>query len=294
MKRIDPKISDNTKQKLENRIYEIWNQDINFDDYQDSDTHKSLWRKIVRSIYKHEALVFTKVAAVLIILITSSVLLYNQFTVIEEYYVFNNESTPKTVALNDGSEVILNRNSSLYYTDKKDREVTLKGEAFFKIVKDSIHPFKVKTDSLNVMVYGTQFNVYAYQYTNEINVSLFSGKVAIQMENGIEEYIVPNEEFVYNFQNAQHTKKPFNHEATATWRNSKIVCENESLEELLQKLENYYNVSFSYNSSDLKDQVITGVFDIDKDLSRIFKVIEFSQNIKFNSIQANEYKVTVE
>src|SRR5688572_14328268 len=66
--------------------------------------------------------------------------------------------------LPDGSEVILNANSSISYSDGwekgGEREVWVKGEAFFKVAKTATKSkFIVHTDQLDVVVTGTQFNV---------------------------------------------------------------------------------------------------------------------------------------
>jgi len=63
----------------------------------------------------------------------------------------------KTIALLDGSEVILNAKSTLKYDEKNwknNREVFLKGEAFFKVQKGST--FNVTTGNGTVSVLGTQ------------------------------------------------------------------------------------------------------------------------------------------
>ncbi|MEM9687654.1 MAG: FecR domain-containing protein, partial [Bacteroidota bacterium] len=71
----------------------------------------------------------------------------------------------KKVTLPDGSTVILNAESSLTYpknfTDSI-RQVTLTGEAFFDIKRNTTQPFIVKTEYLSVKVLGTAFNVKSY------------------------------------------------------------------------------------------------------------------------------------
>ena len=68
----------------------------------------------------------------------------------------------RTIKLPDGTEVTLNHFSSLTYPEKfkkKHREVDLKGEAYFEVTKNREHPFIVQTESVNVEVLGTHFNV---------------------------------------------------------------------------------------------------------------------------------------
>ena len=72
--------------------------------------------------------------------------------------------------LPDHSVVWLNSGSTLRYPTvfKKDnRNVELKGEAYFEVEADRKRPFYVNTPAgLSVYVYGTKFNVNAYEDDN--------------------------------------------------------------------------------------------------------------------------------
>jgi len=83
--------------------------------------------------------------------------------------------------LPDGSAVWLNSGSSFSYPNKFDGEriVELTGEAYFNVEKQK-EPFKVKTKYGEVEVFGTQFNVKAYENDNHIETTLKSGEVLIQ------------------------------------------------------------------------------------------------------------------
>ncbi|WP_010528500.1 FecR family protein, partial [Thermophagus xiamenensis] len=62
--------------------------------------------------------------------------------------------------LPDGTTAWLNSGSTLSYTIPfKQRKVTLEGEGFFNVRKDSIHPFVVKGKQGAVRVLGTRFNI---------------------------------------------------------------------------------------------------------------------------------------
>ncbi len=87
-------------------------------------------------------------------------------------YFFNANTTDyktsfgeqKTVALLDGSDVVLNANSIISFNPKQwknKRIVYLQGEAFFKVKKDK-KPFEVKTQNGTIQVLGTRFNVTSY------------------------------------------------------------------------------------------------------------------------------------
>ena len=86
----------------------------------------------------------------------------------------------KTLSLPDGSQLILNANSSVTYsTDFIDnRKLILKGEAYFKVVKNPSSPFIVKTEQFETKVLGTSFTIKAYKnHPNQISV--LTGKVEV-------------------------------------------------------------------------------------------------------------------
>lgn len=117
---------------------------------------------------------FLKVAAIFIILLTSSYFLF-----------FNNTETfttkiaqTETLSLPDNSEVILNAQSKLSYNKKewqKDRVLNLDGEAFFKVTKGKT--FTVNTDEGTIKVLGTQFNVK--ERDNYFEVQCYEGSVRV-------------------------------------------------------------------------------------------------------------------
>lgn len=67
--------------------------------------------------------------------------------------------------LPDGTHVWLNSGTELSFMyDKRKgvREAVLDGEAYFEVMRDTLHPFVVETKELSVKVLGTKFNVKAY------------------------------------------------------------------------------------------------------------------------------------
>lgn len=57
----------------------------------------------------------------------------------------------------------------------------LTGEAYFKVVPDSLHPFLVYSGGVEVRVFGGKFNLKAYPEEFDIDVSLKEGKVKVAL-----------------------------------------------------------------------------------------------------------------
>lgn len=117
---------------------------------------------------------FLKVAAVVAVLLVSS------------YFIFFNNlksfetqiAQTQTIVLPDDSQAILNAKSELVYNKKtwdEQRDLELKGEAFFKVSKGA--KFTVHTSAGMVQVLGTQFNVK--QRENYFEVQCYHGVVAV-------------------------------------------------------------------------------------------------------------------
>lgn len=84
--------------------------------------------------------------------------------------------------LADGTRVWLNSETELEYPvvfTKKQRQVFLKGEAYFEVAPDSLHPFIVKTEQQNLRVLGTSFAIRAYANESVVLTTLETGKVNI-------------------------------------------------------------------------------------------------------------------
>lgn len=251
------------------------------------------WKKINASIAKTKRLtVYKKVASVAILIGIASAMgsmLFNTKSTTATVIV-NHENSPKYIDLNDGSKVILNRNSSLTYNNSY-REVSLKGEAYFTIKKDAKHPFKVHTDSLTVMVYGTQFNVYAYPKNHEVSVALYTGKVNIEEHNGTITNITPGEKYIKNFATQHYAITPFNNTNAVDWTNSKINCSEMKMSELLEKISNYYNVDFIVNRKEIYEKVVSGSFEINNNINHFLNIISFSHDIQYTKINYNTYQL---
>lgn len=113
------------------------------------------------------------------------------------------------LTLVDGSKVILEPNSTIKYApefSRAKRVVHLEGKAFFDVVKDSLSPFHVITNAVNVRVLGTSFNVTSFQ-DQPAEVSVVTGKVAVSVSGKDEETILrPNERVVQGLDNTELTK----------------------------------------------------------------------------------------
>ena len=102
-----------------------------------------------------------------------------------------------SVDLSDGSQVKLNRYSSLTYPKqfrKSTRLVKLNGEGYFVVEKNADKPFIVDLEEVLVEVLGTRFNVEGYRNNPDIITTLYQGSVAVSTPSGDESLILKPKE----------------------------------------------------------------------------------------------------
>ncbi len=112
-------------------------------------------------------------AAIVVLFATSYFLLFNNTSSFKTEF-----AQTKTFNLPDNSEVVLNANSEIIFSKKdwkESRNLTLEGEAYFKVQKGK--KFTVNTAIGEVTVLGTQFNVK--ERTNYFEVKTFEGLVRV-------------------------------------------------------------------------------------------------------------------
>ncbi len=106
-----------------------------------------------------------------------------QKSILNEGIIVQN-TTPNTreIKLEDGSTVKLASKSSISYPEHfgdKNRNVYLKGEAFFDVKKDPNKPFIVHAGNITTQVLGTSFSIKSYEEGKTIEVSVKTGRVSV-------------------------------------------------------------------------------------------------------------------
>lgn len=162
----------------------------------------------------------------------------------------------KTFALQDGSEVILNANSTISFNPKQfknKRIVYLQGEAFFKVKKDQ-KPFEVKTKTGTVQVLGTQFNVRSF--SDYFQVHCYSGKVKVVYKKG-EKILLPNE--VLSVLNGKNVHIAQNIHKSPLWIHGETSFKSTPVKYVFIALKNQYNMQIDDTKID-KNILFTGTF----------------------------------
>jgi ferric-dicitrate binding protein FerR (iron transport regulator) len=182
-----------------------------------------------------------------------------------------------SVFLPDGTEIILNSETTLLYPsffDPKNREVVLKGEAFFIVSKDEKHPFIVKAGGVNVRVLGTCFNVKAYDEENNVEITLEKGKVEVGLENR-NEYIQINsgQQAYFDKSSMILSTREVSLRNCLSWKEGKFYFNNLTFEDIAKQLERHFNIKIEIVGENLKRMAFSGEFIRGESLEQILKII---------------------
>lgn len=159
------------------------------------------------------------------------------------------------VFLPDSSVVTLNAESSIRFSEKKwnrQRDVELKGEAFFQVSKGS--KFHVSTDAGIVSVLGTEFSVADRK--DFFQVTCYSGIVKVQTATKTTTLQAQS-----TFRIIQQTEEqfPISTAAMPEWMSGESRFKSVPLHLVLDELERQYAIEVDRNSIKL-DQLFTGSF----------------------------------
>jgi len=198
------------------------------------------------------------------------------------------------ITLSDGTKVWLNSGSTLSFPPAfrgKTREVNLTGEAFFDVTHNKEKPFYVKTDAFKMKVYGTRFDVRAYEQDKDYNIVLVEGKVSMNSSNNSrskEVFLSPNHKATIS-RGAEdfEISDVDNMETYTSWTEGYLTFSNSDISDLLKQVSRYYNATIEVNMP-TNNEKIYGKLDLKDNLERVLDGIAFISKTNYKKI-GNKY-----
>ena len=301
------------------------------DDRETKQYTANLYNRIVNVIYKNESqqkktrqVIFLRwIAAASVVLIAGAVFLYNgrpesgpaesgpagiaevkklQPAPVESKskILENHGSKKKKFVLNDSSIVELFPESKLVCEFSNDRrEFYLTGKGFFDVAKDASRPFTVYSNSISTTALETSFAINAYPANNNIEVSLYTGRVVVKHiqhnkhENIGDVYLLPGQSLCYSSITGMTTLKQFksavvnelnkNSSSVGGKTGYKATFDQVSLADVLSALEKGYGVDFIYDKKQLSDMYFSGNIPETDSLARVLKRIAALHSLRINA-----------
>src|SRR5258708_14842496 len=229
--------------------------------------------------------------------------------------------TRTKLLLPDGTQVWLNSNSKLKYSSEFNaefREVGLEGEAYFDVAKDMHRPFIVHTSSLDIKVLGTSFTIKSYPQDETIETTLLKGLIEVSRKdnpNTARVILKPNEKLVYNKRpvsagrtnltsgrinihpsalpdiavNSIRNDVPDSDKVETAWMYNRLVFKGDNFQELVEKMERWYNVKITIRDTSLNNCHFGGAF-AGETVEEAFKALQLTRAFTYK-ISGNEIEL---
>ncbi|MGV8096729.1 MAG: FecR family protein [Mangrovibacterium sp.] len=268
---------------------------------------ETIWEEIKKrgepaSPFKQTISTIQKYAAILLfpLLLYASWVTYQYFFTPDKYFTLaTNKGEQTNVILPDGSSAWLNVDTRITYNTsygKKDREITVSGEAFFDVKKNAAKPFIVHVQNMEVKALGTAFNVKGYENDIIVQTSLFEGKIDVKINNSegnLERQILtPGQSLVFSKETDHASMKKFNQEAVGGWKDKQLIFENTPFDEVIKNTERWFNVDITYGPvNQFENDYLTLRLKKGESLERLFEIIDETIGINYK-IENNKITLT--
>lgn len=241
-----------------------------------------------RSRVKRYLFAFGRYAAVFIIAILSGYIFFKNYDKSHMEAVVNNSiyvpaGQRAEVTLGDGTKVWLNAKTKLIYPEKfsaASRDVYLDGEAYFDVEKDEKRPFVVKTEKYDIKVLGTEFNVMAYEGSGSFHTSLIEGSVEIQSPEKKSLCVLQPNNMAYLTNDALKTM-PISDYNFLLWKEGIIYFDNETVQDIMKKLELYFDIKINVNNESLLKYQYSGKFRTKDGVEQVLKVLQLKHKFQY-------------
>lgn len=161
----------------------------------------------------------------------------------------------------DGTKVCLNAGSTLEVYKCDDKRLTrLTGEAFFDVAHDEELPFIVETDNISVKVFGTTFDVNAYN--DNPSVVLVSGSVKVQDATGEWTAISPGQKYTFDALTSRREITNVEADNYVSWVDGYLKFTPATLEFVFSQLQNYFSTPILYKSDVNSKTRISGKLEL--------------------------------
>lgn len=207
---------------------------------------------------------------------------------------YNTIETPKggqyQVNLPDGSKVWLNAASSLHYPTRftgQERKVSLIGEAYFEVTRNSAMPFRVTCNNQVIEVLGTHFNINSYTDEEVIKTTLLEGSIKVIATNNLSSkeiagvILKPGQQSQITVGGIKNIKViNVDSDEAVAWKNGYFIFASENIESIMRKVSRWYDVEIHYEGNITREEFVGSVSKYEK-VSEILTTLELTGLVNF-------------
>jgi len=198
-------------------------------------------------------------------------------------YYFTSKTTDTLVAssepihleLKDGSTVSVNAQGAITIPKRfrKERRITLDGEAFFDVTPIPEMPFIIDANGIIVRVTGTSFNVKSLINEPLVEVAVIEGTVEIMAPGAPLTHVGKGQIAIYNRTDSTLVVNQEIDPNLISWKTRILVFEDVMLEKVFSTLGDKYNLEFQLKDEKLRNCRLTATFE-NKSINDILTIIQ--------------------
>lgn len=279
--------ADRKNQEEFRKLKNYWDAEVSFNhSILPALAYEKSMAQITRSRSKRGRLFMAAGAAAILLALIVSTLFLPKNPHPQHFYTYVSNDRKTEVRLEDGTKVLLSKNSQLTYSDtfgNQERQVKLVGEAFFEVAKDTAKAFNVQIGDASIRVLGTTFQVKARPDEDFITATLLEGSICFKSSDQ-QVVLLPNQQL--RFEKSTHQLDILTVDAydETAWKDDLLKYKSIPFTSLLKKLEPIYHVKFVVLDKQLTDPSVTvsGTFTQGQSLEQILRVIHKSLPIQWH------------
>jgi ferric-dicitrate binding protein FerR (iron transport regulator) len=217
----------------------------------------------------------------------SGQLTYTAGKTVPDGSLYNTISTPRggqyRIVLPDGSKAWLNALSSIKFPATftgAGRNVVVTGEVYLEVARNIMQPFVVSTNTANIEVLGTSFDVNAYEDEERLKTTLVSGAVRVSVSAGgtTPAVLKPGQQAELT-PDAHLTVHSTDIGQAIAWKNGMFQFNQTPLQDAMRQLSRWYDVDVVYPGGK-PDIRFSGDMKRDLNLSQVLEALS-EMGVKF-------------
>jgi ferric-dicitrate binding protein FerR (iron transport regulator) len=201
-----------------------------------------------------------------------------------QHYTLLSGAAVSTFRLPDSTEVSLNANSTLRYTEAfgdRQRDVSLEGEAFFRVAKDREKKFTVHlNEDTRIVALGTSFSVRFLPGEDSLLTTLVEGSIRFETP-GQAVTLAPNKQLACNLRDHEISITATDGESAVAWKDHLLKYKSIPFAEAVALLEKQYRVDIELTGEDLGQRKVSGAFDMNLSVGQVLDMMKKSLSFQW-------------
>lgn len=197
-----------------------------------------------------------------------------------------------SITLPDGTKVKLNSETTLNYNindfNRKIREISLCGEAYFEVAHNEKIPFVINTKDMDIKVLGTTFNLQARDEELTTELNLIEGKVSLTATSTDQHVVLyANQKAILDKSTGCIKVLKDNPVVTTAWLRGELVFHATPIRKMFKEIERSYGINIQINDNEILDNdLFTGTFSTDN-LNETLEILRMHYRFKYSIIGKN-------